>query len=219
MTDAPPAARSLRRTLIAGGVLLIVSAVVGFAGPTFVATPLPVVLSWAGTVAFSAAVLVFAFGVGRGGSIVARRPLAVTAAVLVAGWPILNRVVTDALPVVPDTTTFLPAFGYVTIAVTLGATIVFTVQIARSGVITGTVRWMPLWGLVAVAVPQIVAQATVIALGMDIGASDYDAIVLLFGIGSLLAFAVPVALGVAAVLVANRPAAAAGPVQVYPPAA
>src|SRR5215207_6241145 len=98
---SPAAARAdrLPRTLMLGGVLLIVSAVVAFAAPNAFAASLSfhAVLYWGSIVAFSASLLVFAFGAGHGGSIVARRPLGVTAAVVLAVWPFAERVVTWAM--------------------------------------------------------------------------------------------------------------------------
>jgi len=218
MTDAARAARSLRKTLVAGGVLLLVSAVAGFAVPALVSTPLLVVVGWVGTAAFSAALLVFAFGIGREGSIVARRPLAVTAAIVVAAWPFLERLLTLLVPYENADPAFYQGWGYVSWTVTLGALLVFVLQIARAGVLRGRVRWMPVWGLVLVAAPQILAQLLVVALQADLGTEDQEWIFLIFGLGQLLAFAVPVGLGITALVTANNPLPAGEPVQVYPPA-
>lgn len=220
MTDASADARSLRRTLIAGGVLLIVGAVVTYARSTFWSEPFTVVLSWLGIAAFSAALLVFAFGIGRTGSIVARRPLGVAAAVVVAAWPVVERVLTLAVPYESADPAFYQAWGYISLAVTLGALIVFVVQIARAGVLRDGVRRLPLWGLALVAAPQILMQLLVVALNIDFGTDEQEWIFLVFGLGQLLTFAVPVGLGIIALLEAHRPVAVAPdqPVQVYPPA-
>ncbi|MET0813478.1 MAG: hypothetical protein ABWY03_10505 [Microbacterium sp.] len=215
MTDSP-AAVPLRRTLNVGGVLLIVSAVLTFAQPTFFTSPLAGVLSWTATAAFSIALLVFAFGLGRGGSIVARRALGVAAAVVAAVWPLVERVLTWVLPY-ENALAFYGIWGYVSLTVMLAAMIVFVVQIARAGVLRGRVRWMPLWGLVLVAAPQILAQLLVVALNVDFRTDDQEWIFLVFGLGQLLSFAVPVGLGIIALVVANRPTPVGDPVQVYPP--
>ena len=100
----------VRRTLMVGGVLLIVSAVAAFAAPQAFGASLPFhsILYWGATAAFSAAVLVFGVGAGRGGSIVARRPLGVTAAFILALWPFAERVQTWAMPFDEGTTEFYP---------------------------------------------------------------------------------------------------------------
>ncbi len=216
MTDAPPAAGSLRRTLIAGGALLIVSAVATFSQPSFFAAPLSVVLGWLGVTAFSAALLVFAFGLGRAGSIVARGPLGVTAAAVAAAWPFVERAVTLALPFESIGAAFYQPWAFLSWGVMLGALAVFTVRIARAGVVRGRARWMPLWGLVLVTAPQLLAQIVMTAFAL--GAGDQDVVFLVLGLGQLLAFAVPLGLGIIALLVANRPVSTQAPVQVYPPA-
>ncbi|GAA1927675.1 hypothetical protein GCM10009775_19710 [Microbacterium aoyamense] len=217
MTDAPSAA-ALRRTLTVGGVLLIAGAVLTFAQPTFfsLSIPLAEVMSWLAVGAYSATLLVFAFGLGRSGSIVSRRPLAVTAAVIVAAWPLVQRMVSWLVPV-ESALDFYRAWGYISWTVTLAATIVFVVQIARAGVLRGRVRWMPLWGLVIVVVPQILTQAVIVAAGIDFSTRADEWIFLFFGLERLCAFAVPVALGIIALVIANRAAPVSDPVQVYPP--
>lgn len=217
MTDAASSARPLRTTLIAGGVLLIVHAVATFARPSFFAMPFSIAVSWVGILAFSAAVIVFAFGVGLEGSIVARGALALTAAVVVAVWPLVERTLSLLLPYERADPAFYPIWGYVSWAVMLAALLILVVRIARAGVLRGRVRWMPLWGLILIVAPQVLAQLLVVALSVDFGTDDQEWIFLVYGLGQLVAFAVPLGLGIIALLVANRPTAAVGGVQVYPP--
>ncbi|MDF2556095.1 MAG: hypothetical protein K0R60_1990 [Microbacterium sp.] len=214
-------AGGLARTLMIGGVLLIVSAVAAFAAPNAFAASLPfhTVLYWGSVVAFSTSVLVFAFGVGRGGSIVARRPLGVTAALVLALWPFVERVLTWAMPFDEGTAEFYQGWGYVSLTVKIAAAVVLVVQIARAGVVTGRLRWAPAWALAAVVVPQILAQVLVIAMGIDQSRTEVDGLILLFGLGQLAAFAAPVTLGILAIVLAQRrPAPSGEPVQVFPPA-
>ena len=220
----PAVARAdgLTRTLMVGGVLLIGSAVAAFAAPNAFAASLPfhTVLYWGSIVAFSASVLVFAFGARRGGSIVARRPLGVAAAVVLALWPFAERVLTWAMPFGESTAEFYQVWGYVSLTVKVAAAIVLVVQIARAGVVTGRVRWAPAWGLAAVVVPQVLAQVLAIAMGIDQSRTEVDGVILLFGLGQLASFAAPVTLGILAIVLAQRrPAPSGEPVQVYPPAA
>jgi hypothetical protein len=215
-------AGGLARTLMIGGVLLIVSAVAAFAAPNAFATSLPfhTVLYWGSTVAFSASVLVFAFGAGRGGSIVGRRPLGVTAALVLALWPFVERVLTWAMPFDEGTAEFYQGWGYVSLTVRIAAAVVLVVQIARAGVVTGRLRWAPAWALAAVVVPQILAQVLLIAMGIDQSRTEVDGVTLLFGLGQLASFAAPVTLGILAIVLAQRaPAPSGEPVQIYPPAA
>ncbi|WP_347978324.1 hypothetical protein [Microbacterium sp. ProA8] len=212
----------LGRTLMVGGVLLIVSAVAAFAAPNAFGASLPfhTVLYWAAVVAFSMSVLVFAFGIGRGGSIVERRPLGVTAALVLALWPFAERLLTWAMPFEESTTEFYQVWGYVSLTVKIAAAIVLVVQIARAGVVTGRLRWAPAWALAAVVVPQILAQVLLIAMGIDQSRTEVDGVILLFGVGQLASFAAPVTLGILAIVLAQRaPAPSGEPVQIYPPAA
>ena len=136
--------------------------------------------------------LVFAFGVGRGGSIVARRPLGVTAALVLALWPFAERALTWAMPFDEGTTEFYQGWGYVSLTVKIAAAVVLVVQIARAGVVTGRLRWAPAWALAAVVVPQVLAQVLVIAMGIDLCRTELDGLDLLFGLGQLASFAAPV---------------------------
>ena len=226
MTDAEAAAAredALRRTLVVGGALLIASAVLGFAGPSMLSMTmvLNTVVFWGGTLAFSAALVVYAVGLGRAGSIVARRPLGVGAMVLLAARPLVERNLTLLYPVSEESSEFYLTWGWISVAVRLAAASVIVVQIARAGVIRGRLRWAPLWALVAVVAPQVVAQLLVAASGIDLGRTEDDGIWLFFGLGQLAAFAAPVVLGILSIVYAQRRAAhtSAEPVQVYPPEA
>jgi hypothetical protein len=222
MTDAAMKGDRAGRTLVVGGVLLIASAVLAFVSPSVLSMPaaLSAVVYWSSTIAFSAALLVYAFGLGRSGSIVARRPLGVGAMVLLAVWPLIDRVVTLVVPFTESTTEFHLTWGWVAIALRLAAAIVVVVEIARAGVLVGRVRWAPLWALVAVAGPQVIAQLYLVATGLDINRTEDDLVWLVLGLGQLTAFAAPVVLGILSVVLAQRRTStpAADPVQVYPPA-
>lgn len=223
MTDSPgvPVASSstveLRRTLIVGGILLIVSAALTYASPQVLFLPdvARAVIFWAGAITFSAALLIYGFGLGRTGSLVARGPLALTAIVVLAAWPFVERILTFAVPFTTDVSEFYLAWGWISTGVRLAAAIIIVVRIARAGVVRGSLRWMPLWALVAVVAPQVLAQLVIAALGVDLGRTDVDGVWLFFGLGQLTAFAAPLALGILSILYARR--AAPEPVQVYPP--
>lgn len=227
MTDAAPSAPShdaaARRTLVTGGALLVASAVAAITTPSLVMSNVgaTIVIGWLGTAAFSAALALFAIGLGPSASIVARRPLGVAALLLIAAWPFLERILTAIVPYSAETVEFYRVWGYASAAVWVGAAIVAAVEIARAGAVAGRVRWLPLWALVAVVAPQVLAQIIVVALGLDLGRSENDALSLLIGLGLLASVAAPIVLGVVAIVQAYRPADAAADrpsVQVYPPA-
>lgn len=221
MTDAsarPAAGDAWSRTLTVGGVLLIAGAVLSFAAPSMLMGPGPFAATsfWAGTAATSTALVVYAFGLGRAGSVVARRPLGTAALVLLAVWPLVDRGVTLVIPYTEETAGFSLAWGWVGIVVHLSAAIVAAVQVARAGVIRGRLRWAPLWALVAVAAPQVFVQVAFVALGPDTVGTAQDGVFLILGVAQLLAFAAPVALGILSIVLAQR-RLVTEPVQVFPP--
>ena len=223
MMDAAAAAdRDARVAWITGGSLLIVNAVSFVTAPALI-LPSPAVTAvvyWTGTIAFSAALILFAFGLRRSGSVVARRPLGVAAMVLLALWPFVERLLTFVYPFDEGSADFYRAWGYVSISIELAAALVIVVQIARAGVVTGRLRWAPTWALAAVVVPQVLAQLLVVALHVNISTQEHDGIIALMGLGQLATFAAPLTLGILAIIVANRPAsraAEAPAVQVFPP--
>lgn len=212
MDDAAPGHDALRRTLVVGGALLIASAVARLAWLIVVSRGVAVPLTalhWSSTLALSAALLVFAFGLRRSpsGSIVARRRLAVTAMVVLAAWPLVEGVVSSRLPFTPGTADFHRGIGYASIAVQLGASIVSVVAIARAGVIRGPLRWAPAWALASVAVPQLLIQVFGAASGPDLAASETDVIVTVMTLGQLAVVAAPLTLGVLSLMLASRSAA------------
>ena len=208
---APDAA--LRTTLRIGGLLLVASGALRLVQSVmWSAAGVGAVVAIVDLVLFSGALAVFAIGVGRGGSIVARRPLGMTALLLIAVWPAVERVVLLTMPPTMDNLDAVQSWGWTSLTVQLTASIVAVVAIARAGVIRGALRWAPLWGLVALVAPQVVAGLVFAAPGND--APSLAGV--LVGLGQLVGVGVPLALGILAVVRAGtRPPAE--PVQVYPP--
>jgi phosphotransferase system glucose/maltose/N-acetylglucosamine-specific IIC component len=132
--------RPVRLTWTIGGVGLVLCGVIGMlrysllgVGPG-VAVMLDVV--------FAAAVLVFAIGLSRRASVVARRPLGVIALAVVALWPVLVRIAQPLLPTTDAATldagldayraaeSLLTAVFFVNLLVSLSAALIAAVQIA-----------------------------------------------------------------------------------------
>lgn len=203
----------LRTTLRIGGVLLIASAALRLGQSAMMpAGGIGTVLSILDLVASSGALVVFAVGVGHGGSIVARRPLGMAALLLLAVWPVVERVVALMMPATMDNISALQSWGWASLTVQLTTSIVAVVVIARAGAIRGPLRWAPLWALVAVIAPQVIAQLVLAAPGT----ASQELMLPFVGLGQLVSVGVPLALGILAVVRAGtRPPAE--PVQVYPP--
>lgn len=211
MTDA--SAKDARTAWTIGGSLLIASALfplvttgVFVPGLGFVST-----LLWAGSL------LVFAFGVRRHGSVVARRPLGVTSLVIAALVPVVSMVFWNLVPLSPEGEPWAVPVGEGTQVVLLAALLVATVQIARAGIVPANVRRLPLILVVVAALAQVVVAA-VAATAMPTGS---DALTLLLSLAALVATGAQLVLGIAALVLAPRlgqaQPAEPKPVQVYPP--
>lgn len=111
-----------------------------------------------GTVSFSGALLVFAFGVRGSGSVTARRPLGSAALTLLAVWvllvPALDRVIFSA----DSSFQAMQQFGYVDSLVRFVAALVAVSQIGRAGVVPRPWNWAPAWVLAAVVAPWLLVQ-------------------------------------------------------------
>ena len=192
--------RPSRRAWIIGGSLILASVLVGFVlrdaaylipGGAYLPNAL-----------FSAALLLFAFGIRGAGSVTARRPLGTAALTLLAvwtlGWPLLlNLLLTDE---------YSPAFqgvGYVDLVVQLVLAVVAVTQIARAGVVPRPWKWAPAWALAAVVVPQLLEQVLVIGMTAQ---DSTSAIMLALTFEGLLRTGAMLFLGVLAIVLGNRPA-------------
>jgi hypothetical protein len=216
MTDAAADARDEDHGRLAwriGGGLLIACAAVSLMAP-FLQTPsTTAAVYWVQTILFSAALIVFAIGIRGAGSVVARHPLGVIALVLLGAWPFVQGLFEAIVPFTMDVVELYMAWGYVGIVMQLGAAIVAVTVIARAGVIPSSWRWAPLWALVAAIMPQLILQAVAASPGSDVQAMAGP----VAGLSQLMAVAVPLSLGILALLLAGR-RPVVEPVQVYPPA-
>lgn len=209
MTDA--SAKDARTAWFIGGGLLTACALFPLAtqglfvpGIGFVSAAL-----WA------ASLFVFALGVRGRGSVVARRPLGVTALLVAALLPVTGTVVWSIVPALPQGSWPIPIGDAMQIAL-IAALVVATVQIARAGVVPAKVRWMPLIVLVAATA----MQAIVVAVALNSSSVGPAALPLVYTAGVIAVAAAQLVLGIAALVLAPQleTVTPPAPVQVYPPA-
>lgn len=149
-------------------------------------------------------VLAFAVGFSRDASVVGRRPLGMTALIVVAVTPLVSDAVVMALPEVrsPDdpavVATSVVSWGGT--IVSLAAGLVAAVQIARLGTVPRRWRWMPMWAL-GVSVGAAALQYATMALLFGAGAGQ-DVLVAANMIGVLSLLAPTLGLGVVALVAA-----------------
>lgn len=194
-----------------GGLLLAVAAmnVVTASGST--TGPVGTTLFWARTICFSVALVIFAVGVRGSGSVVGRRPVGVIALLALAAWPFVDQLVGVIAPPSMDNIPFYLVWGNVSLAVQLAAAVTAVTAIARAGVIRGRWRWAPLWALMATAAPQVILML----VASTPGTTSQDVLAPMIGLGQLVNIAVPLGLGILAIVLAQqRPLAVV--TQVYP---
>ncbi|MFF1879758.1 hypothetical protein [Leifsonia sp. NPDC058230] len=194
------AAKDARRAWTTGGILLIVSSVLPLAVPASEFS-----LPGGGLIpsaCFSAAVLIFAFGLRGSGSVTGRRPLGTTALVVLATWTFLWPFAEQALvaPLVIDGATWLTlTIGYTGSLVTFAAALVAAVQIARSETIRRPWNWAPGWALAAVTAVWVVGQ---LIFAKASSGGDLSFVFWLSTLGGLINIAAVLFLGVLAVVLA-----------------
>lgn len=222
MTDA-----EVRRPVTAwvwGGGLLALSAALPALSGSFAGGfgPWPV-LGWASRLAFAAAMVVFAFGIRRVGSVVARRPLGIVALLIVGVLLPLVEVISSMVFVWdPADRTGTPWWIGAAQAVNLGglalwgaAALVASVQIVRARVVPDPWRWAPVWGLAVIAVVFAATQILMVGAGQP----DFQTPAIILAMAwSAVMLLVPLALGVLAMMLGARGLALAR-TQIYPPPA
>jgi len=152
--DLGSAGRQRRRTWVLGGALLVASAtaVLAAQGRLFVLSPLIAPL-------FALGALVLAVGIGRAGSVTARRPLGTGAViglvVVMMAQPFIYSALAGSsqreLPLQNSVSPMELVYPVVQ-SVMLLLAITAVVQIGRIGVVPRPWNWAPLWALVAVVI-------------------------------------------------------------------
>ena len=139
--------RERRRTWVAAGVLLVLSALVAVVarGPLMGILP-------AGDWLFAAGAIIFAVGLGRSGSVTARRVLGTAATILLAVAPLTQGLWARFVPADepnPNTIEDISAtVAMVYYGIVFACAIVSVVQIARARVVPSPWRWAPACALV-----------------------------------------------------------------------
>jgi hypothetical protein len=201
----------VRLTWTIGGVGLVLCGVIGMLQYAVPGTgPVTgVVLD----IVFAAAVLLFAIGLSRRASVVARRPLGVAALAVVALWPLGILILQPFLPTM-DAATFesgldayreaeavLTTVFAVNLVVSFAAALIASVQIARAGIVPAPWRWGPLWAF-AVSVAAAVVPQLLFASARSLGSQDVaEAAIMLGALGFL---ARTLGLGILALVLAAR---------------
>jgi len=192
---------SAPRAWFLGGTLFLVSIVIVVAQPAMAVVPGGGALS---PVLFSAALLIFAFGIRGAGSVTARRPLGTAALTVLAVWLLLDLalagVVTSSISFDTAPTAVL-AFAYANVFVQFLLALIAVMQIGRLGVVPSPWNWVPAWALAAISASWLLTQVLG-ALGTTQGA-----IVLsnaLMSLESLTRTGGTVLLAVVAIVLADR---------------
>lgn len=212
MKDRRPPQRAVtdaRRAWILGGALLI-----GSVATQVILQPATWVIfgaSLVGEVLFFLAVMIFAFGVRRAGSLTARRPLGSVALVVFATSFLLDSVMSGVIPGSGLSVDSPLTFGYVSSLVQFCAALIATIQIGRAGTLPYPWNWAPAWVLASVAAAWVLSRVLTVESEVALFASLISIIEGLVRLGG------PLFLGVLAIVLANR-TKRPQTVAVYPPA-
>lgn len=202
--------RLVRLTWTIGGIGLILSAAIG--SLRYLRLDVGPALAVSLDVVFAAAVLLFAIGLSKEASVVARRPLGVTALAVLAVWPLAFRLVHPLLPdmnsatfdagsgVYREAETILTAVFFLNFVVMLTAALIGTIQIARARVVPTPWRWAPLWAVIASVAGGILPQL-LFAFG-PAGVTHFAAVAMVSSLLDLLPRTL--GLGILAVVLASR---------------
>lgn len=155
-----------------------------------------------GTVMASAALLLFALGVRRAGSVTARRPLGTTALTVLAVWALLVEALYEILSAAELPFATFASLGYLDMLIQFTAALIAAIQIARAGVVPGVWKWAPTWALAAAVAPTLLGQ--IVSLGVMTDPLPVATAVM--AVERMGWIAGPVFLGVLAIVLANRTA-------------
>jgi hypothetical protein len=199
-----------RLSWLAGGIGLISCGVVGIVRGSVLGFPgTGAVLTLLSDVLWAAAILVLSIGLGRGGSIVARRPLGLGACVFVAVWPLVATLVElIAVPADAEQAETWVLWSYLSIMVVLFSGLIAATQVARARVVPAPWNRVPLWvfgfQVIVWVIPQVVNVASPEAF------IELAPVTSVFG--TLGYLATTLGLGIAAVVLSRRPAVGTVPI-------
>jgi hypothetical protein len=183
------------RAWIIGGALFLGSVVIGvgtqplvalIAGGTIVATLL-----------FSAALVLFAIGIGGRGSVTARKPLGTIALCALAIWTPVVAIVQQLMAVALITSGTLLAYSWATSLVQFVLALIAVVEIGRAGVVPRPWAWVPAAVLAVVTVLWLLEQFPLLQ-------NDPTVASVFMTFEGLVRIAAPILFGVVAIVLANR---------------
>lgn len=186
-----------------GGILLGVCGLLGLGGAQMLGASL--VTQTLIDVLWASGILVFAIGLSRAGSVVARRPLGLAALIVVALLPLVVNLSYTLAPMQvvasdPSTAYAAYAFSLSASAVSIAAGIVAATQIARLGAVPARWRWAPMWALAISVGCALLVQAGWTVLGA--AGADQGVLVAVGAVGWIGSLAPTLGLGVVALLAA-----------------
>ena len=202
-----------RLTWRIGGIGLIACGVVGILRNSLLGAPAAsIALSLLADLLWAGAILLLAFGLHSEGSVVARKPLGLAAATVVAVWPLVASTISLlATPADAEAAATDAWLVWVTLSIVLPvmAGLIAAVQVGRAGVVLSPWNWAALWVLAGQVVfwvlPQLIGVAAPTVLMQVPG--------VLNAFGTLGFLAGTLGLGVLAVVLAGR--SGAGTVTVF----
>lgn len=198
-----------------GGSLLIASAVIPSALQGVYEPVIREVGFWAATLAFTAAMMLFAFGWQGSRSVVGRERYGIIGLIALALVPLAGVIVTGAIPAsVQEEQSFVTAYSYSLLLLQLVAATLAVVAVWRGGAVSRPWNRVPAWGLAALVGVTVATQLIAVATMSQ----DQVALTLLWQVLSLVGFVVPVGLGILAIVLGMR-TEPRPPVAVYPPPA
>jgi hypothetical protein len=207
-------AKDARLAWILGGSLLIAVGLLPMALQA--ASVLVPGLDLFGDALWAAALTVFAFGVRGAGSVVARRPLGVTALLVAGLLPLAGTLAWRFVPVGSVTPGTAIPITQIQLVLMLAALLTATVQVGRAPVVPSRLRWLPLIAVVVVAVAFAGAQI----IAMQVPTLGQQVLSLFVAVTTLVPALALFAVGIAAIVAGAQlpPRADPATVQVYPPA-
>lgn len=206
--------QSVTRAWVWGGALLVVSAVIPTALHSVYEPAVAQLGFWLSTLAFAAAMLLFAFGWRGVGAVAGSQRYGMIALIVVGLWPVARAIIGVLVP--QDLwleTTFSMGFGYADLLVQLAAATLAAVAVWRGGVVPRPWNRAPAWGLVVLVAVSVIIQVIAIATRSQ----DQVTLILWGQLAGLVSFVVPVGLGILAIVLGMR-VDPRPPVAVYPPA-
>ncbi|MGS0562913.1 hypothetical protein [Microbacterium aurugineum] len=153
--------RKIRRSWLLGGIGLISCGIVGIARSSVLGAPgADVILALLSDLLWAGAIFLLSIGLSREASVVARRPLGLTASAVVALWPVTATVLGPlVLPQEPTATEAWQTWTYLSVLIPLISGVIAAMQVARARTVPAPWNGAPLWALGVQTIVWVVPQA------------------------------------------------------------